>query len=85
MSISFLFLKIWGLRKIEWGKAILMFCKEQETNWIFLQETHSVKSGEYSWKSHWGDFACFAQWDIIFSRSKVFNTVENKFTVCLQL
>lgn len=39
---------------------LLLFCKEQKANCVFLQETHSALNDEKFWRIQWGDLALFA-------------------------
>lgn len=60
MSLNFVSINVRGLKNIVKRKAIFLFCKEQQANCFFLQETHSGTEDEKFWKQQWGD-------DILFS------------------
>lgn len=46
MSISFVSINVRGLKNIVKREAIFLFCKEQQANCVFLQETHSGTEDE---------------------------------------
>lgn len=52
--ISFMSLNVRGLKNITKRKAIFLFCKDQKSQCVFLQETHSVMTDEKFWKIQWG-------------------------------
>lgn len=58
--ISFISLNVRGLKNSIKRKAIFLFCKDQKSQCVFLQETHSVRTDEKFWKIQWGDYAFFA-------------------------
>lgn len=41
-------------------KAIFLFCKEQQANCVFLQETHSAEADTKFWKTQWGESVFFS-------------------------
>ncbi len=49
-----------GLKNNVKRKATFIFCKEQKSNIIFLQETHSVEADTNFWKQQWGDCVFFS-------------------------
>lgn len=53
-------LNVRGLKNSTKRKAIFLFCKDQKSQCVFLQETHSVMIDEKFWKLQWGDYAFFA-------------------------
>uniref|UniRef100_A0A1A8UUH3 exodeoxyribonuclease III n=1 Tax=Nothobranchius furzeri TaxID=105023 RepID=A0A1A8UUH3_NOTFU len=58
--LSFISLNTRGLRNNVKRKAIFLFCKEQKSNCVFLQETHSVEEDTKFWKLQWGDSMFFS-------------------------
>ncbi len=60
MSVLCISINVRGLKNIVKRKAILLFCKEQKANIIFLQETHSGTTDEKLWKQQWGDEILFS-------------------------
>uniref|UniRef100_A0A3B4WDT5 exodeoxyribonuclease III n=1 Tax=Seriola lalandi dorsalis TaxID=1841481 RepID=A0A3B4WDT5_SERLL len=60
MSVSFVSINVRGLKNIVKRKAIFLFCKEQQANCFFLQETHSGLADETFWKQQWGDETFFS-------------------------
>lgn len=60
MSVSFVSINVRGLKNIVKRKAFFLFCKEQQANCFFLQETHSGIADEKFWKQQWGDEILFS-------------------------
>lgn len=58
--LSFFSLNTRGLKNNVKRKATFLFCKEQKSNIIFLQETHSVEADTTFWKQQWGDCVFFS-------------------------
>lgn len=58
--LSFLSLNSRGLKNSVKRKATFLFCKEQKTHLIFLQETHSAETDVKFWKQQWGDSVFFS-------------------------
>lgn len=54
-SLSVLSLNVRGLRDMVKRKALFLFCKRSEADFIFLQETHSVEEDTKFWKTQWGN------------------------------
>lgn len=53
-------LKVRGLKNSTKRKDFFLFCKDQKSQCVFPQETHSVMTDEKFWKLQWGDYAFFA-------------------------
>ena len=49
-----------GLQDFFKRKKVFHYLKSLGTDVLFLQETHSDKSNESSWKSQWGEIAFFS-------------------------
>ena len=49
-------LNVRGLKNSTKRKAIFLFCKDQKSQCVFLQKTHSVMIDEKFWKLQWGDY-----------------------------
>ena len=47
-------LNVRGLSNFKKRRAIFAWCRKQNTNIIFLQETHSTHEKEKQWKAEWG-------------------------------
>uniref|UniRef100_A0A3Q2QH20 exodeoxyribonuclease III n=1 Tax=Fundulus heteroclitus TaxID=8078 RepID=A0A3Q2QH20_FUNHE len=60
MSLSFVSINVRGLKNIVKRKAFFLFCKEQQANFFFLQETHSETTDGKFWKQQWGDEILFS-------------------------
>ena len=58
--LSFFSLNTRGLKNNVKRKATFLFCKEQKSNIIFFQETHSVEADTIFWKQQWGDCVFFS-------------------------
>lgn len=52
--LNFLSFNVRGLSNLKKRKTIFTFCKKQKCDVIFLQETHSTKNVEETWKKEWG-------------------------------
>lgn len=57
-SLKITSLNVRGIRDNTKRKAIFMLCRQQNSDLILLQDTHSVCSDVKIWKSQWGD-QCF--------------------------
>lgn len=53
-------LNVRGLRDDIKRKAIFLFCRRYNADFIFLQETHSAASDSKFWKAQWGDMIYFS-------------------------
>ncbi len=58
--LSFFSLNTRGLKNNVKRKATFLFCKEQKSHIIFLQETHSTEADTKFWKNQWGDNIFFS-------------------------
>ena len=47
-------LNVRGLSNFKKRRAIFAWCRKQNANIIFLQETHSTGNNEKQWKAEWG-------------------------------
>ena len=47
-------LNVRGLGNFKKRRAIFAWCRKQNANVIFLQETHSTDDSEKQWKAEWG-------------------------------
>lgn len=54
------FFSIFECQGVKKKQCYFLFCKEQKTNCVFLQETHSDLNDEKFWKIQWSDLALFA-------------------------
>uniref|UniRef100_A0A1A8QY68 Reverse transcriptase domain-containing protein n=1 Tax=Nothobranchius pienaari TaxID=704102 RepID=A0A1A8QY68_9TELE len=54
MSLSIISLNTRGLRNHLKRKAIFLYCKQLNTDFCFVQETHSIETDTNFWKSQWG-------------------------------
>ena len=59
-SLKFLSLNVRGLGNLRKRRAIFTWCRKQNADLIFLQETHSTKNCESQWKKEWGSFIIFS-------------------------
>lgn len=53
-------LNVRGIRDNSKRKAVFIFCRQQESEVIFIQETHSVSNDVKFWKAQWGDYSLFS-------------------------
>lgn len=58
-SFSCFSLNARGLRDNKKRKSVFLFCKSNNDNLIFLQETHSTAVDERFWINQWGDKVLF--------------------------
>lgn len=54
-NISFFSFNTRGLKDSIKRKAVFLFCKGQQTNCVFLQETHSDEADVKFWSQQWGE------------------------------
>lgn len=54
MSLSIISLNTRGLRNNLKRKAIFLYCKQLNTDFCFVQESHSIEQDANFWKSQWG-------------------------------
>ena len=59
-SLKFLSLNVRGLGNFRKRRAIFTWCRKQNADLIFLQETHSTKTCESQWKKEWGSSIIFS-------------------------
>lgn len=59
-SLKVTSLNVRGIRDNTKRKAVFIFCRQQESDVVFLQETHSVANDVKIWKSQWGDYSLFS-------------------------
>lgn len=59
-NISFFSFNTRGLKDSVKRKAVFLFCKGQQANCFFLQETHSDESDVKFWSQQWGDKIIFS-------------------------
>ncbi|XP_040908382.1 uncharacterized protein LOC121191268 [Toxotes jaculatrix] len=59
-DISFFSVNTRGLKDSVKRKAIFLFCKGQQANCVFLQETHSDETDVKFWSQQWGDKIFFS-------------------------
>lgn len=55
MSLSVISLNARGLRNNVKRKAIFLFCKQFNSDFCFIQESHSTEQEKTFWRSQWGD------------------------------
>ena len=53
-DFKMLSLNVRGLSNFKKRRAIFAWCRKQNANIIFLQETHSTHDKEKQWKAEWG-------------------------------
>ena len=58
-NLVFLSLNVRGLSNARKRRAIFTWCKKQNADVVFLQETHSTKSTENMWNKSWGGDAIY--------------------------
>lgn len=59
-QLNIVSLNVRGLRDDIKRKAIFLFCRRYNADFIFLQETHSAASDSKFWKAQWGDMVYFS-------------------------
>lgn len=59
-SLSIASLNVRGIREITKRKALFLFLKRTDADFIFCQETHSTDLDEKFWKSQWGKSIFFS-------------------------
>ena len=58
--LKFLFFNVRGLGNFTKPRAVFTWCRKNNADLIFLQETHSTKSCESQWKKEWGSSIIFS-------------------------
>lgn len=58
-SLNIVSLNVRGLRDLTKRKALFLFCKHTDADFVLLQETHSCESDCKFWKSQWGNSIYF--------------------------
>lgn len=54
-SLCCVSLNVRGIRENVKRKALFLFCKRSETDFVLLQEAHSVEEDAKFWKLQWGN------------------------------
>ncbi|XP_051811833.1 sialomucin core protein 24 isoform X5 [Acanthochromis polyacanthus] len=81
MSLSIISVNARGLRNAIKRKAFFLYCRQYNTDFCFIQESHSVELDGSFWRSQWGGDLWFAHGT---ERSGGVGILKNRFNDCSQ-